>query len=395
MDRWRKNVVRSYEDVRVSYYDPEESLRVQKARDLHQRNKYLATLALQTDEAYALFKEATDDLRTSLEDAVGIVRSGPETSGWWDPSVRRVYGRRRLRPKDQNQQHLQRTAVPAPPGSTKDPVDKRGTGRGTKNRKQHPSEKGCRAKKRGKREETDDDCMEEGEGSQPQTVNLGDDYTQDLTASSKFGYGRGRGPPAYQHQNYNSLFTNPHRQRQGGNEECGPSTKQPVNLGDDGVRQYRYRSGYCCNRGKQVFGDSGEGRIFTDPLTPYSTGNPLFQNTRKPHCVPHEQGKPPLRQNVNLNSHQYNSTSSGNTQGNGKHVSGHSADVPIANNPCKPQFTAFSTAANNSSGVMSNQSANVSNNTSDVFTNQSKRQIPSTQQANVGNNSYYNGMRFA
>ncbi|KAL2943090.1 Protein FAR-RED ELONGATED HYPOCOTYL 3 [Bienertia sinuspersici] len=148
LSRWRKDIVRPYEDIRVSYYDPEEFDRVKRVRELSQRHCYLSSLALHSDETFLMYKEATNDVRAMLEEALGIERTGGEGGGWWDPSVRKVYGRRRIRPKDQNQRHLTKNAAPQPEGGTKDPVDKRHNGRGTKNRKPHPSEKGAKAKKR-------------------------------------------------------------------------------------------------------------------------------------------------------------------------------------------------------------------------------------------------------
>ncbi|KAL2925343.1 Protein FAR1-RELATED SEQUENCE 2 [Bienertia sinuspersici] len=148
LSRWRKDIVRPYEDIRVSYYDPEEFDRVKRVRELSQRHCYLSSLALHSDETFLMYKEATDNVRAMLEEALGIERTGGEGGGWWDPSVRKVYGRRRIRPKDQNQRHLTKNAAPQPEGGTKDPVDKRHNGRGTKNRKPHPSEKGAKAKKR-------------------------------------------------------------------------------------------------------------------------------------------------------------------------------------------------------------------------------------------------------
>ncbi|KAL2942736.1 Protein FAR-RED ELONGATED HYPOCOTYL 3 [Bienertia sinuspersici] len=148
LSRWRKDIVRPYENIRVSYYDLEEFDRVKRVRELSQRHCYLSSLALHGDETFLMYKEATNDVRAMLEEALGIERTGGEGGGWWDPSVRKVYGRRRIRPKDQNQRHLTKNAAPQPEGGTKDPVDKRHNGRGTKNRKPHPSEKGAKAKKR-------------------------------------------------------------------------------------------------------------------------------------------------------------------------------------------------------------------------------------------------------
>ncbi|KAL2924908.1 Protein FAR1-RELATED SEQUENCE 7, partial [Bienertia sinuspersici] len=132
LSRWRMDIVRPYEDIRVSYYDPEEFDRVKRVRKLSQRHYYLSSLALHSDETFLMYKETTDDVRAMLEEALGIERTDGEGGGWWDPSVRKVYGRLCIRPKDQNQRHLTKNAAPQPEGGTKDPVDKRHNGRGTK-----------------------------------------------------------------------------------------------------------------------------------------------------------------------------------------------------------------------------------------------------------------------
>ncbi|KAL2938714.1 Protein FAR1-RELATED SEQUENCE 5, partial [Bienertia sinuspersici] len=52
LSRWRKDIVRPYEDIRVSYYDPEEFDRVKRVRELSQRHCYLSSLALHSDETF-------------------------------------------------------------------------------------------------------------------------------------------------------------------------------------------------------------------------------------------------------------------------------------------------------------------------------------------------------
>ncbi|KAL2893147.1 Protein FAR1-RELATED SEQUENCE 7, partial [Bienertia sinuspersici] len=160
LSRRRKDIVRVYEDIRVSYYDPEKFYRVKRVRELSQRHSYLSSLALHNDETFLMYKEATDNLRVMLEEALGIERTDGEGGGWWDPSLRKVYGRCRIRPKDQNQRQLTKNAAPQPEGVIKDPVDKHHNGRGTKNRKPHPSEKGAKAKKR--KNGREDDNRDEG-----------------------------------------------------------------------------------------------------------------------------------------------------------------------------------------------------------------------------------------
>ncbi|KAL2929548.1 Protein FAR1-RELATED SEQUENCE 5, partial [Bienertia sinuspersici] len=52
LSRWRKDIVRPYEDIRVSYYDPEEFDRVKRVRELSPRHCYLSSLALHSDETF-------------------------------------------------------------------------------------------------------------------------------------------------------------------------------------------------------------------------------------------------------------------------------------------------------------------------------------------------------
>ncbi|KAL2904035.1 Protein FAR1-RELATED SEQUENCE 2 [Bienertia sinuspersici] len=78
LSRWRKDIVRAYEDIRVSCYDPEEFDRVERVRELSQRHSYLSSLALYNDETFLMYKEATDNVRAMLEEALGIERTGGE-----------------------------------------------------------------------------------------------------------------------------------------------------------------------------------------------------------------------------------------------------------------------------------------------------------------------------
>ncbi|XP_056695284.1 protein FAR1-RELATED SEQUENCE 5-like [Spinacia oleracea] len=107
LQRWKKDA-RSYENIKVSYYDPEES---------------------------AVEMKATDKIRLTLEDLVGIRKTGElgdESKPWWDLASRSVFGRRRLRPRENNERELVRNAQPAEEdeGCIKTPMDKRRTGRG-------------------------------------------------------------------------------------------------------------------------------------------------------------------------------------------------------------------------------------------------------------------------
>ncbi|XP_056688307.1 protein FAR1-RELATED SEQUENCE 5-like [Spinacia oleracea] len=131
LDRWSKQV-RSYETIRVSYFDPEESKRLAKAKELSQRHNYLKDLAMQNETAYKLYTEGTGVLRLKTEDAVGIRKTGDVgdvSICWWDPDARNVFGRRRLRPREYNERALRRTVVPPEEGVLKTPIDKRHVGR--------------------------------------------------------------------------------------------------------------------------------------------------------------------------------------------------------------------------------------------------------------------------
>ncbi|KAL2942052.1 Protein FAR1-RELATED SEQUENCE 2, partial [Bienertia sinuspersici] len=119
LSSWRKDIVRAYKDIRVLYYDREEFNRVKRVRELSHRHSYLASLALHNDETFLMYKEVTDNVRAMLEDGLGIERTDSEGVGWWNPSMRKVYGRRRIRPKDQNQRHLTKNAAPPPEGAQK------------------------------------------------------------------------------------------------------------------------------------------------------------------------------------------------------------------------------------------------------------------------------------
>ncbi|XP_021849383.2 protein FAR1-RELATED SEQUENCE 5-like [Spinacia oleracea] len=78
LDRWRKNKVRGYEDIRVSYYHPEESARVKKNRDFSQRHTYLPSLPMHNDATLLLYKEATKKIRSALEAEVGVENTGTD-----------------------------------------------------------------------------------------------------------------------------------------------------------------------------------------------------------------------------------------------------------------------------------------------------------------------------
>ncbi|KAL2927354.1 Protein FAR1-RELATED SEQUENCE 5, partial [Bienertia sinuspersici] len=52
LSKWRKDIVRPYEDIRVSYYDLEDFDRVKRVRELSLRHCYLSSLALHSDETF-------------------------------------------------------------------------------------------------------------------------------------------------------------------------------------------------------------------------------------------------------------------------------------------------------------------------------------------------------
>ncbi|KAL2893544.1 Protein FAR-RED ELONGATED HYPOCOTYL 3, partial [Bienertia sinuspersici] len=50
LSRWRKDIMRGYKEIRVSYYDPKEFDRFKRFRELPHRHCYLSSLALHNDE---------------------------------------------------------------------------------------------------------------------------------------------------------------------------------------------------------------------------------------------------------------------------------------------------------------------------------------------------------
>ncbi|XP_021713484.1 protein FAR1-RELATED SEQUENCE 5-like [Chenopodium quinoa] len=103
LNRWRKDLVRDYEGIKVSYYEPKDSSNVAQKDEIQRRHKYLSTLAMHNDETLSMYYEATNKKRTALEDVIGIRRTD-EVDGfdWSHPSMNRVFGRRRIRPKENN-----------------------------------------------------------------------------------------------------------------------------------------------------------------------------------------------------------------------------------------------------------------------------------------------------
>lgn len=110
LGHWRKDVVRSYKDIYVSYYNLDDSsIRAQKMREISKRHKYLLSLAMHSEMTFLMYKEATDSVHCTLEVVIVIDSNTTNEQVWWDPSVQKVYGRRiKLHPKNCNLRHLDR-----------------------------------------------------------------------------------------------------------------------------------------------------------------------------------------------------------------------------------------------------------------------------------------------
>ncbi|KAK9665999.1 hypothetical protein RND81_14G152300 [Saponaria officinalis] len=120
LDRWRKDLVRGYENIRVGYYDPIESERVRRSLELTVRNDYIVRLAMQDEEARAIYLEKTNDLIKALDAHAGIETVDSFVEG---AVSTRVWGRRRL----QREEHVGRPRQED--ADVQDPPDKRGNGR--------------------------------------------------------------------------------------------------------------------------------------------------------------------------------------------------------------------------------------------------------------------------
>ncbi|KAK9742205.1 hypothetical protein RND81_03G155500 [Saponaria officinalis] len=120
LPRWRKDLVRGYENIRVGYYDPGASERVKRSVELTVRSDYMTTLAMHDDEAYKIYMTKTSEVIKTLEAHAGI--DNVDAFGEGDVSTR-VWGRRRLQRRE--------PARPAARGEPdiRDPPDRRGNGR--------------------------------------------------------------------------------------------------------------------------------------------------------------------------------------------------------------------------------------------------------------------------
>ncbi|KAK9665560.1 hypothetical protein RND81_14G119800 [Saponaria officinalis] len=118
LDRWRKDLVRGYENIRVGYYDPGQSERVKRSVELTVRSDYMTSLAMHDDVAYNVYITKTNELIKTLEAHAGI----ENIDAFGDVSTR-VWGRRRVQRKE--------PARPVGPGEgdIRDPPDRRGNGR--------------------------------------------------------------------------------------------------------------------------------------------------------------------------------------------------------------------------------------------------------------------------
>ncbi|KAK9714358.1 hypothetical protein RND81_06G088200 [Saponaria officinalis] len=72
LNRWRKDLVRAYEFVRVGYYDPAESGRVKRLVEVTLRNDYISRLALQDDELYGIYERGSAEVIKDLEAYSGV-----------------------------------------------------------------------------------------------------------------------------------------------------------------------------------------------------------------------------------------------------------------------------------------------------------------------------------
>ncbi|KAK9724148.1 hypothetical protein RND81_05G051800 [Saponaria officinalis] len=118
LDRWRKDLVRGYENIRVGYYDPGQSERVKRSVELTVRSDYMTSLAMHDDVVYNVYITKTNELIKTLEAHAGI----ENIDAFGDVSTR-VWGRRRVQRKER--------ARLVGPGedNIRDPPDRRGNGR--------------------------------------------------------------------------------------------------------------------------------------------------------------------------------------------------------------------------------------------------------------------------
>ena len=138
LKRWRKNIVREYEHVKVSYYDPNDNVRVKKFRDLSVKHDYLISLALHNEQAYEEYVEGLNKLEKKLEANLGIMCSDEqkemEING-------KVFGRRRVQRKsDKDKKDCTRQGISSEDPVLKDPNIVKPKGRPRSTRFKNPAE---------------------------------------------------------------------------------------------------------------------------------------------------------------------------------------------------------------------------------------------------------------
>ncbi|XP_074313929.1 protein FAR1-RELATED SEQUENCE 5-like [Silene latifolia] len=131
LNRWRKDLVRGYEHLPVGYYNHGESERLKRSLAVTMKKDYIYRLTLHDDEMYALYEAESAKVVKALAAHVGIETLNEMGAG---SDVTRVWGRKRLQPKENNLRHMVRNVPPPTEGALRDPVDKRGAGRGSRPR---------------------------------------------------------------------------------------------------------------------------------------------------------------------------------------------------------------------------------------------------------------------
>ncbi|KAK9677951.1 hypothetical protein RND81_11G177800 [Saponaria officinalis] len=121
LDRWRKDVVRGYENIHVGYYNPQESDRVKRYIEVNVVNDYAGQLAMNDNEALNLYKTKMKDVIAALEAHVGVETVKACKEG---QNSTRLWGRRRVQRKERVTHRTEegKTAIGDPP-------NKRGPGR--------------------------------------------------------------------------------------------------------------------------------------------------------------------------------------------------------------------------------------------------------------------------
>ncbi|KAK9740331.1 hypothetical protein RND81_03G027200 [Saponaria officinalis] len=135
VNRWRKDLVRPYESVRVGYYDPAECGCVKRSMEVTLRNDYISRLALQDEESYGIYERGCAEVIKDLEAYSGIDNINSYATGGGSSGV---WGRRRLQ-REENRNIPRNTTTGE--GRVKDPLDKRGSGRAPRPRQKRITKK--------------------------------------------------------------------------------------------------------------------------------------------------------------------------------------------------------------------------------------------------------------